>query len=381
LCLAVARESRRQMVRCPLFVWTCATALKWLLCLVGFYATLAYQYRLLHPVVCLVARCEVPEPCSASSSAESNVSHSLQVILPSVGQTGTTSVHVALAEMGYRAYHVEDRTAHMPLMVDGLSSEEIGRSVSRCGVESLSLEPNVDILPRVLEASPKAKVVMTWRAYPTWVKSTQSNGVSKDIQWGYFVYSLIIPYRSLCMGELVDFLTDYSISRVSASGRPFGGDGQSGAGLIFLRWLLPNNYAAPGSNVYERGVFKIEAGEEAYLGHLDEIRQLSRGRLLEFDISRHGYAELAAFLGRPAPAGGPTFPHPRSKDSWTNDVVFHHNPAEMLALLMCCYLSLAVGVIIWHNAVCSLCRCLCRCICGLLPSPKKAQKRARGKAD
>jgi len=308
--------------------------LSWLGWYWAFLTMLVYLDASIQAGVCLLVRCEW-QPCSASGGMVSNKTSGLKVILPSVGQTGTTSVHYALVAMGYRSFHVEDIVTYAPqLNVDGTSVEEFARLFSECAFETVALEPSTDSFPAVLEVSPEAKVIMTWRVYDAWQRSTSSGGVSKDVRWGSVLGLIAFPSKNLRMLFVADVLMGGALSRLMAEARPFSGHGDVSALHLLIRLAYGMwNYHGEGTNTYDRGVFKISGHEEAYLGHIDEIRRLAEGRLLEFDVSRHGYAELAEFLGRASPKGAQGFPHPRSKDSWTNDPMFDHNKSAYSAVL------------------------------------------------
>jgi len=304
----------------------------WVFASVGWYLLFMNSLYTCRPLMrlglCSLIRCDEPERC-VSVGMESNISSDLQVILPSVGQTGSTSVHHALQEMGYRSFHAEERAQHMPgFSVDGIPKEALARFISRCAVDAVHLEPTVDIFPAMLEVSPNAKVVLTWRDYPSWVRTTGDSGMNKDIGWGILKGLLLAgPANGLHFGFIYDALSGGELRRAYAEGAGFGLPGRLSVSL-YLMWLLAGGqgYAPPGSDIYSRGVYKIWGQEESYLAQQDEVRRLAAGRLLEFDVKHHGFPELAEFLGREVPGGSNRpFPHPRSKSSFTNDVVFDNN--------------------------------------------------------
>merc|ERR1711920_369921 len=74
------------------------------------------------------------------------------------------------------------------------------------------------------------------------------------------------------------------------------------------------------------GTFKSRGSEEAYLAHIDEIRRLlPKGRLLDFNVKKHGWRELLGFLGTSGPPEGTPFPRPRQKNMRTNEPLFENN--------------------------------------------------------
>lgn len=88
--------------------------------------------------------------------------------------------------------------------------------------------------------------------------------------------------------------------------------------VSIMNRVTANRYNSTGQNLTERGNHKVAAKEEAYLSQMDEIRRLTpKGRLLEFDVQKHSWAELANFTGRQAPPGK-GFPR-RKSNNWTHD--------------------------------------------------------------
>merc|ERR1712039_901286 len=113
--------------------------------------------------------------CSSAAglAAQSNRTSKPKAILPSVGQTGTTSVMQALRDFGFRCYHIEEQNMWgQVLRWDMVSPERFASTASRCRIDALSLEPETDKLPVALQTSTEANVVLTWRPWESWMKST-----------------------------------------------------------------------------------------------------------------------------------------------------------------------------------------------------------------
>lgn len=247
--------------------------------------------------------------------AESNVSTGLRFLLPSTGQTGTTSIIVAMRELGLKAFHVDDSStfAH-PLMKDGATPDVFARVVSRCRLDSLAIEPVVDSLPLALSVSPEAKVILSWRPYPAWSHSSMSSGAEKDINFvGITLFSGLVYYAfpwmslyNLVTGELDQIRRETPLCTSSVA--------------AYLHKVAFNGYWRYHNKVWTRGSYKMYTGEEAYLGHINEIRvSVPKDRLLEFDVTRDGWRELSDFVGLPPPAEGTPFPRARHKGLWSND--------------------------------------------------------------
>eukprot|EP00932_Pfiesteria_piscicida_P002149 SRR837773.12089.p1 GENE.SRR837773.12089~~SRR837773.12089.p1 ORF type:complete len:343 (+),score=88.41 SRR837773.12089:35-1030(+) len=287
--------------------------------------------------------CNSPE----GRAAESTVNSGVKVILPSVGQTGTTSVVAALAELGLRTYHIEEQLAFIrPALLEDANASTWARHVSRCRVEAIALEPLVDLFPLALQTSPNAKVILTWRDFRSWGQSTKAGGV-KDLRWHY-ITSIVMASsaRMLPWLSLYDRLTG-RITEVLSNGTPFHGLGQ--ASLLemfcfysFFRFI----YGHPDSKVPFRGTNKVASGEypyieEAYLAQMDEIRRLTPPeRLLIFDVRKDGWNKVTRFLGLPDQPEGRPFPHPRSKKSFTNDAVWDHAALGTRVVLVSIFFAL-----------------------------------------
>lgn len=264
--------------------------------------------------------CHSPEGLAAQSTNRT----AIRVILPSAGQTGTTSVIMALRELGMRAWHADDFSIYAKkAMIDEFRPREWIQFASRCRMEAISLEPIMDLFPLVLHTSSQAKVVMTWRSYHSWLKSMRDNHLREN-RLGYIIVPLYHFGLVSHWVEAWDAITG-QIERVRREAHPFFGRGISISALLYR--AVCNGYAWPKNNLKQRGTRKIRAQEEAYLAQMNEVRMHTPAhRLLEFDVRRHGWDEFARFLGVPAPPAGTPFPHPRSKHARTNEPVFENHP-------------------------------------------------------
>jgi len=333
-----------------------------LLCVLRWLAWwLLFQYfrpqiaGLVDLVVCGLVDCHMHRGyCGESGGVESLNATYLKVILPSVGSTGTSSVVEALRLMGYRSYHYEEITTFVPMLHRQVPHPEwFAVPLSRCRVEAISLEPFVDAFPFVLQVSPEAKVILTWRSFPALVESKIKKdiayslmgiGVGKDMTTALATLFLVQPFWTWRALALIDALTGVHsgiLRAVYRKGDPLGtAGGISFAGLLL--WLTQGRFEClrPGVDNFDRGVDKAGLDEESYLAGQDEIRRLASGRLFEFDVRRHGWAELSALMGRPSPPGMASLPHVRSMDTLTNDIAIERNKAVAAGVV--CFL------LAWH---------------------------------
>mmetsp|Transcript_85750 Transcript_85750/g.270292 ORF Transcript_85750/g.270292 Transcript_85750/m.270292 type:complete len:372 (-) Transcript_85750:125-1240(-) len=308
-----------------------------------------------------VLECRSP----ANLPFESNVT-GLRAILASVGQTGTTSMTDALRELGLRTYHADDVSMVKSMLKDKINPVSWAETVSRCRMEAVSLEPPVDMLPLALSVSPRAKVILTWRDYPSWKKSTDAGGAVKDQRTGYVIYHLMSSHAVLPWIQLADRWTGV-FQRLRLEGRPLARPPEV-ASWLFRQ--LCNGYSWPIMNVNNRGTYKIYGQEEAYLAHIDEIRRITPpGRLLEVNVRKFRWRELEEFLGLPPTKGDGRLPKARS--SWltkTHDPFLDSgSPQVLLGLGVLCSAHAAgfwaAGLLV--RAPLLLCAGLCSCCCGL----------------
>mmetsp|Transcript_22979 Transcript_22979/g.46523 ORF Transcript_22979/g.46523 Transcript_22979/m.46523 type:complete len:354 (-) Transcript_22979:12-1073(-) len=242
----------------------------------------------------------------------------LKVVLPSYGQTGTSSVTEALRVLGLRTFHADDfSTLAKPVMFDGVEWDFWAETVSRCRMEAMSLEPVTDSLPIAVAKAPKAKFILTWRTFPSWLKSTSATRI-KEKRVEAMARFLTRSNSLYPWVENFDYFTG-AVARQRREGNPFWGSKFTAFGYIYR--TICNGYAWPVTRLTTRGTYKNHGSEEAYLAHVDEIRQtVPRDRLFEFDVRRHGWAELEymVFGTKSGVSRGP-FPQPRSKDMRTNE--------------------------------------------------------------
>uniref|UniRef100_A0A7S1S4D8 Uncharacterized protein n=1 Tax=Alexandrium catenella TaxID=2925 RepID=A0A7S1S4D8_ALECA len=278
----------------------------------------------------------------------------LQVVLPSYGQTGTTSVITALRELGYRAYHADDYCIYSrSLMWDRFDNALWSRGVSRCRMEAIALEPTTDAVRMAVRMSPKAKFILTWRKFSSWFKSTTGARV-KEVRWGSIHEVLSKGNRFIPWIETWDDAFG-TIRRVRQRGEPFFLTRDPIVAYIYR--TACNGYAWHTNDHKSRGTFKSGAHEESYLGHQNEIRMLvPKERLLEFDVTKHSWEDLDRFLGRDSGRAGTPFPKPRTKETRTNDIVLESNWRNtrwalvvfmILHTLNILLIALAVRLLVW----------------------------------
>eukprot|EP00903_Cladosiphon_okamuranus_P010228 g9687.t1 len=111
---------------------------------------------------------------STSASAEHGT---LQVVCPSYGRTGTTSMQAALQILGFGpCYHMENVynlhiKDHPQLWLDGFQGRGLAVNKILAGYKSVCDWPAASFYKEILAANPDAKVVVTQRDADAWWKS------------------------------------------------------------------------------------------------------------------------------------------------------------------------------------------------------------------
>jgi len=251
----------------------------------------------------------------------------IKAIFPSVGQTGTTAVIDASRMLGLRAFHTEDVLMYIPYITKPtITPSEYARQTSRCAVEAISVEPFTDAWYIAFLTNPQAKVVITWRNFYSWLRSSSEGGNSKDLRWASITNSILSSVRVLPWLSTLEAFTRLQ-SQVHAHGEPVSGaTAKLTVTNVFFYMAVARELYGWG-DTYKRGVFKIWGSEEGYLAVINEVLQnVPQDQLFVFDIKKHGLPELARFFELKGLPEGTLIPRARSKTSFTNDDRMVTNP-------------------------------------------------------
>lgn len=265
----------------------------------------------------------------------------MRVLLPAVGQTGTTSVVDALRLMGLTAFHNPETLMYAPLInMEDPKPSHWGHFIENCKVDAISLEPQIDAWwVAFISKHQTTKIILTWRNFYSWVRSGKGAG-KKDGRWTMVTRRLASGTRVLPWLYMWESLTG-GLSRVYAHGIPVSGQvSQPDVAALFVWYTVAKELYTLGSTM-KRGTYKMD-GEEAYLAHISEIiSNVHPDKLLVFDIRKQGWAELGHFLQLPTPRKDTPLPHPRSKNSWTNDEKVHAHP---ITAFICGIICVAIHI-------------------------------------
>eukprot|EP00747_Dinoflagellata_sp_TGD_P200870 gnl/TRDRNA2_/TRDRNA2_74313_c0_seq1.p1 gnl/TRDRNA2_/TRDRNA2_74313_c0~~gnl/TRDRNA2_/TRDRNA2_74313_c0_seq1.p1 ORF type:complete len:387 (+),score=28.08 gnl/TRDRNA2_/TRDRNA2_74313_c0_seq1:107-1267(+) len=253
----------------------------------------------------------------------------LQVIVASLPYSGTTSMHHVMSTMGIRFYSVEEFFFYAPeLVATYVSADALVSMLNTCVVKGVNVEPHMDLTAKLLAVSPFAKVIITAKSYSGWLKSKRSN--LDNAVWQREFLALMgcglcnwLPYSAFgwpsqermkpftpvsltnllinsCMKQPVvekaaqlslDIMGNYNHApafwerrhQITAENRPRPS---------LLSFLGTSSEPADGN-----------VTESEFYAYYESIRKLvPPERLMEFDFKKHTWADLSAFLGRPAPS-------------------------------------------------------------------------------
>ncbi|MGH8149240.1 MAG: sulfotransferase family protein [Steroidobacteraceae bacterium] len=198
----------------------------------------------------------------------------LDVIGAGLGRTGTTSLKVALEQLGFsRCHHMSELIRHpeqAPLWDRAAAGEPVDWEEVLAGYRATTDWPACHFYKALAQRYPRAKVILTVRDPERWFQSTQA--------------TIFNP----------DFLA-------TASEMPHGG---------FVRNVL--------FSVFDERMHDREHLIEVYERHNAEVRRaIAPGRLLVYEV-KEGWEPLCRFLGVPVPSG----PFPRVNT--TEDFVAGH---------------------------------------------------------
>jgi Sulfotransferase domain len=199
----------------------------------------------------------------------------LQVIGGSFGRTGSHSLALALETIGlgpcYHTHAFQDHHEHQPLWQDALDGKPVDWEALFNGYRSTVEWPTVAFLPQILEAFPRACVVLTLRDPESWYESATAT----------IFKSLRLAVHNPNPKKAVQ-------------------------ALFYRRLILEHTFL----DRYQEKTFAIRT----YNQHVQMVRNLVPGkRLLAYDV-RSGWEPLCAFLEAPIP--DKPFPHHNERQAF-----------------------------------------------------------------
>lgn len=249
-----------------------------------------------------------------------------RILVPAPPKTGSTSMQFALQALGYRTYKMEDYVFFMGPVFRALATGKTGTisggelpslvaSLRGCGVEAIFTDA-LDIIvpfPELYRATPGAKVILTERAFEVTHKSIFGfakflNGKNKlgNVMYGGY---RALPWHpllwSLGLG-LEDLLAEGGPEIVRKVPKPSG------------PWVQFWYFTYTANVVWDIMIdavwpFLVDVMDkrETFDQHFNLVKEMVPPEdLLLFDVKKHGWKELADFLGTEVPQGA--FPSARN---------------------------------------------------------------------
>lgn len=288
----------------------------------------------------------------------------LQVLVLGFGRTGTTSIALALRRLGLKTYKAMDLNFYFRDVMDRfehISTELVVYQVRSCGLGAMTLELCPHWLPNLLSAFPGAKVLLSQRDWQSWAASQRARSAHH-----------MPPLHGLASLSLCHWLPYAAIWPAEGIGSAFYDDSVTSTLLhacFFDLGLIPWRLASLPFAETDRAA---HWNETVFNDLYAEVRQVvPPGDLLEFDVRRHGWAELAGFLGKPMPEPSEPFPRVNVASSayqLTKAATFPGTTALFWSLM----LSSVLANWLASRAAWRLLRCCCAAMCGHCGrSPKK----------
>mmetsp|Transcript_53182 Transcript_53182/g.154822 ORF Transcript_53182/g.154822 Transcript_53182/m.154822 type:complete len:335 (+) Transcript_53182:155-1159(+) len=231
----------------------------------------------------------------------------LQVIVAGIGKDGTTSMQAALATLGFRAFSAHEITYYMrDINAENVTPADMVGPLRLCGVSALLPQNFIGLVPELVPVSPDVKIILMQREWESWRRAMGSaEGVdSNKATPAGLSLALFLP--ALCHWLPLGLLWPGSDRHA-----PFV---EGGVTSWFIKTCLyEDDFDSMQSRKATRYREDALANRTDYEKLSDMVRSLvPPAQLLDFDVRRHGWPELCAFLGRDPPPVGTAFPNTMS---------------------------------------------------------------------
>lgn len=273
-----------------------------------------------------------------------------RVVVAGLGRTGTTSMQVALEQLGLRTYKDYEMKLYMPhALREGITAHELFDRLRHCGVDAVIPEPYHHLTRSLLSSNFSLRVIVMKRRYEDRNRSLdvartgeRTELLSRTLSqlcchWlpHGFLWPAKDPGSSLVDGSITSAFLKYCV--------------------FPERWAL--HFQAYTQHEIQSQFLNIHS-EAEYHEFYDFVRGVvPPSRLLEFDVSKHGWNELTAFLGRPPLPDGSPFPRVRIGTVSHSSVLWQLSPLTCIVfealllgsmlvnfLVACCLSAVAVMV-------------------------------------
>jgi len=208
-------------------------------------------------------------------------------------------MQVALETLGLRAYKGDELLFYSPLILDyDLQPAKLVAPFQTCGVKAFVGDDTFGLVPKLLEVSPSTKVILTVRSWREWkdafvrARSGPAEpifGLLSLLLCNWLPWGMVVPQADIGHSFVKNSMTTMLLQNCILETRKHMVP-RSGPRLMVPHLALLHN-------------------ESFYTEWLDMLRKLvPSDRFMEFDFKKHGWQDLANFLGLAAPPVGTPFP-------------------------------------------------------------------------
>lgn len=227
-----------------------------------------------------------------------------KVLIPSLPKTGTTSMQLALQELGLRSYKLEDYSFYMAPVFRNLVGAKsypgmpsVYAGLHGCKVDAVFTDSMDLVMPfdELYKRSPGAKVILCQRAFEAVRKSLPR--FSKDLALrNYAANAIMGGWRVLPWLPLLR-AAGFGLDAARAEGGPEIVGSKSA--LAQLWWLAQTTGHVHDMLGFATFPFlgKVMDSKTAFEEHEELVKRLVPPEdLLMFDVRKHGWKEVAEFL-------------------------------------------------------------------------------------
>ena len=208
----------------------------------------------------------------------------VRVIGAGIGRTGTTSLKIALEQLGFdRCYHMDEvakNPAHVNMWIDAAEGRPVNWAALFDGYQSAVDLPTYAFYAELMEQYPDSKVILTLREPEDWYESASQT-----------IFRLPPPYVMPLLNRMSVFSSRLkTLTRIEPVARKVG------IGYFFKNDLSKNNAIS------------------VFNHHNESVKQVvPPQRLLIYDV-KQGWEPLCGFLNVPIP--DVSFPHKNVREDF-----------------------------------------------------------------